>query len=76
MDYLPTEINAMMKEKEHWRDEYERQEKELEKMKKKTEIELQPLQSQIRSVEDEIEHMKGLLLNKKAQIAQNEEWIT
>ncbi len=75
MDYLPTEINAMMKEKDHWRDEYMRQEKELAKMKKKTEIELQPLQSQIRSVEDEIEHMKGLLLKKKAQTVQNEEWI-
>ena len=75
MDYLPTERNAMMKERDYWRDEYERQHKEFVKMKKKTEIELQPLQAQIKSTEDEIERMKELVFKKKAKIAKNEEWI-
>jgi predicted nucleic acid-binding Zn-ribbon protein len=75
MDYLPTEINAMVKERESWRDEYERQSNEFVREKKKTEVELEPVHAQVKAAEDEIEHMKELILKKKAQIGQNEKWI-
>ena len=75
MDYLPTELNTMIKEREYWRDEYERQENDLTKVKKKTRIELEPIQSQIKGIEDEIERMRELILKKKELIGQNDDWI-
>ena len=75
MDYLPTELNSMMKESEHWKDEYDRLEVEWMKASKGTNSELEPVQSNIQQIEDEISRFGDLIFQQKTKIAANEKWM-
>ena len=75
MDYLPTELNTMMKESERWKDEYDRLEVEWMKASKGTNSELEPVQSNIQQIEDEISRFGDLIFQQKTKIAANEKWM-
>ena len=65
----------MTKERDHWADECERQKNELYKAKKNTNEELDTLLSEIDAAENEIKRMSHLVLEKKIQIAENDQWM-
>lgn len=75
MDYLPTEISNMTKERDYWIDECERQNIELEKVKKITYDEMKIAEAEIDAIEMEIQRMNDLVYKKKEQIMKNDEWI-
>ena len=75
MDYLPSEVQRMLNERDFWRDECERQDLEFFKERKKTSDELESIQSDINFIESEIERITNIVIKKRAKVVENDEWI-
>jgi len=75
MDFLPKELNRMNLERDHWLEEYARHGQECVHVKQKNQEVLEPLQIELRGIEDEIERVKQLMQSTNIQIHQNNEWI-
>ena len=75
MNYLPSDLTKMNKERESWINLYTRRQKELDEAKEETKKELSPLRRQIELVDEEIEQMTHRIANAQIQIFQNDRWI-
>ncbi len=75
MDYLPTELQSMLNERDFWRDECERHDYKLNMERKKTDDELESLRVEISLIEFKIERMVDIIFKKRAKAVENDQWI-
>jgi hypothetical protein len=75
MDYLPTEVQSMLKERDFWRDECEQYDNKLGKERKKTDDELESLRTEISLIEYKIERMVDIIFKKRSKVVENDKWI-
>jgi len=73
VEYVYEDMEAMSRELEVWKKEYEKKCEILEEEKKKTEEALQPLQVQLVEVDEQIKEQVHKINTLKATIAKNEE---
>ncbi|POM75838.1 TRAF3-interacting protein [Phytophthora palmivora] len=73
MEFVHEDLDAMSKELEFWRKEYTRKRDALADEQKRTEEALQPLQVQLREVEEQVKEQLHKINTLKAVIAKNEE---
>jgi flagellar biosynthesis chaperone FliJ len=75
MNYLPSDLAKMNKERDHWKLLFTKRRKAFNEAKEVTETELSPLQHQIQVVDEEIEQVKRMIATAKKKIILNDEWI-
>lgn len=75
MDYLPTELQSMLNERDFWRDECERNDNKLAMERKKTDDELESLRVEISLIEYKIERMVDIIFKKRTKVVENDQWI-
>ncbi|KAG2765020.1 hypothetical protein PC116_g31923, partial [Phytophthora cactorum] len=73
VEFVHEDLDAMSKELEFWRKEYARKRDALADEQKRTEEALQPLQVQLREVEEQVKEQLHKINTLKAVIAKNEE---
>ncbi|GMF24389.1 unnamed protein product [Phytophthora lilii] len=73
VEFVHEDLDAMSKELEFWRKEYARKRDALADEQKRTEDALQPLQVQLREVEEQVKEQLHKINTLKAVIAKNEE---
>ncbi|EEY62067.1 TRAF3-interacting protein, putative [Phytophthora infestans T30-4] len=73
VEFVHEDLDAMSKELEFWRKEYARKRDALADEQKRTEEALQPLQIQLREVEEQVKEQLHKINTLKAAIAKNEE---
>ncbi|KAK1946402.1 TRAF3-interacting protein 1 [Phytophthora citrophthora] len=73
VEFVHEDLDAMSKELEYWRKEYARKRDALADEQKRTEEALQPLQVQLRDVEEQVKEQLHKINTLKAAIAKNEE---
>lgn len=73
IEFVHEDLDAMSKELEFWRKEYARKRDALADEQKHTEEALQPLQVQLREVEEQVKEQLHKINTLKAVIAKNEE---
>ncbi|KAE9347739.1 hypothetical protein PF008_g7684 [Phytophthora fragariae] len=73
VEFVHEDLDAMSKELEFWRKEYARKRDALTDEQKRTEEALQPLQVQLREVEEQVKEQLHKINSLKAVIAKNEE---
>ncbi|KAL3660706.1 hypothetical protein V7S43_014109 [Phytophthora oleae] len=73
VEFVHEDLDAMSKELEYWRKEYARKRDALADEQKRTEEALQPLQVQLREVEEQVKEQLHKINTLKAAIAKNEE---
>ncbi|KAJ8566442.1 hypothetical protein ON010_g6681 [Phytophthora cinnamomi] len=73
VEFVHEDLDAMSKELEFWRKEYARKRDALADEQKRTEEALQPLQAQLREVEEQVKEQLHKINSLKAVIAKNEE---
>ncbi|EGZ11066.1 hypothetical protein PHYSODRAFT_287159 [Phytophthora sojae] len=73
VEFVHEDLDAMSKELEFWRKEYARKRDALADEQKRTEEALQPLQVQLREVEEQVKEQLHKINSLKAVIAKNEE---
>lgn len=77
IDFVTEDIDSMVKEYEHWKQDYAESQIKLEEQQRITEQTIQPLQDvQLAQLEDQIREERSKIQNIRSQIIRNDNTIT
>jgi len=75
MDYVHEDLSSMSKELDHWQNEYRSKTEALERERKITEEETQPLRLRLLELEEEVKEQVAKINSMKAKISKNDQKI-
>ena len=75
MNYLPSDLTKMNKERDHWKLLFAKRREELKEAKEVTDKEFGLIQHQIQAVDDDIEEVQRMIARAQKNIIYNDEWI-